>query len=64
MEIKDEESQIVFDNVWAGNYATFARVHEANDIYACGLNHMAQLGECFFANMDDEICYSKATAFR
>lgn len=33
-----------FDNIWAGTYATFAKVNEKDDIYVFGLNNFYQIG--------------------
>ncbi|KAH6920865.1 hypothetical protein HPB50_028147 [Hyalomma asiaticum] len=34
-----------FDRVWAGAYATFARLRDSGKLWACGLNNYHQLGE-------------------
>lgn len=33
-----------FDNIWAGTYATFAKVAEENSVYVFGLNNYNQIG--------------------
>uniref|UniRef100_A0A131YNV2 Regulator of chromosome condensation n=1 Tax=Rhipicephalus appendiculatus TaxID=34631 RepID=A0A131YNV2_RHIAP len=33
-----------FDRVWAGAYATFARLRETGHLYGCGLNNYHQMG--------------------
>lgn len=33
-----------FENVWAGTYATFAKVAAKTDVYVFGLNNYGQLG--------------------
>jgi len=35
---------IFFSDVWAGQYAIFAKAYGSLDIYACGHNHRSQLG--------------------
>ena len=46
IEIQTGQGHVMFDNVWAGRYGTFARAYnESHDIYACGLNSDHQLGE-------------------
>lgn len=36
---------VLFDDVWAGGLATFARAKDSGDIYAFGLNNYNQLGD-------------------
>ncbi|XP_046387227.1 regulator of chromosome condensation-like [Ischnura elegans] len=36
--------KVIFDEVWAGAYCTFAREKAKGDIYVCGLNNFSQLG--------------------
>jgi len=40
------DRDLEFCNVWAGNYATVARSHKTEYIYAWGLNASGQLGIC------------------
>lgn len=43
--------KLKFDDIWAGTYATFAKVAMKNDLYVFGLNNYNQLGniiEVFF----------------
>ncbi|EZA50174.1 Regulator of chromosome condensation [Ooceraea biroi] len=36
--------KLKFDNIWAGNFCTFAREHKKGDIYVFGLNNFNQIG--------------------
>lgn len=37
--------KLKFENIWAGTYATFAKVAMKNDVYVFGLNNYNQLGK-------------------
>lgn len=37
--------KLYFDNVWAGNFCTFAKEHDKGDIYVFGLNNFHQIGK-------------------
>lgn len=37
--------KLYFDDIWAGNFCTFAKEHEKGDIYAFGLNNFHQIGK-------------------
>ncbi|KAG1652633.1 Regulator of chromosome condensation [Nymphon striatum] len=41
---KVKGKKLVFDDIWTGPYATYAKVKETNEIFACGLNNYLQLG--------------------
>lgn len=41
---KFKGKKLVFDDIWAGPYATYAKIKETNEIFACGLNNYLQLG--------------------
>lgn len=34
-----------FDNIWAGNFCTFAKEHQKGDVYVFGLNNFSQIGK-------------------
>lgn len=36
---------VIFDDIWAGACATFARAKDTGNIYACGLNDYRQIGK-------------------
>lgn len=38
--------KLIFDNIWAGTYCTFAKVNDKNDIFVFGLNNYNQIGKC------------------
>jgi hypothetical protein len=44
-----------FEDVWAGNYCTFAKEKSKGDIYVFGLNNYCQLGEFGWLN-DVKLC--------
>lgn len=37
--------KLYFDDIWAGNFCTFAKEHEKGDIYVFGLNNFHQIGK-------------------
>lgn len=39
--------KLVFDDIWAGTYCTFARSYPNGEIYTFGLNNYKQTGEYF-----------------
>lgn len=36
--------KLQFDDIWAGNFCTFAKAHQKDDIYVFGLNNFNQIG--------------------
>ncbi|XP_066971514.1 regulator of chromosome condensation [Macrobrachium rosenbergii] len=45
IKVYSHRKRVVFDDVWAGGLATFARAKDTGDIYAFGLNNYNQLGD-------------------
>ncbi|XP_068211626.1 regulator of chromosome condensation-like [Palaemon carinicauda] len=45
IKVYSHRKLVVFDDVWAGGLATFARAKDTGDIYAFGLNNYNQLGD-------------------
>lgn len=37
--------KLLFDDIWAGNFCTFAKEHQKGDIYVFGLNNFYQIGK-------------------
>lgn len=37
--------KLYFDDIWAGNFCTFAKEHKKGDIYVFGLNNFHQIGK-------------------
>lgn len=36
---------VLIENIWAGNYATFAKVVDSDELYVFGLNNYSQIGK-------------------
>jgi regulator of chromosome condensation len=40
--------KLQFDNIWAGNFCTFVKEYQKEDIYVFGLNNFNQIGKAYF----------------